>query len=96
MADREAHKAWSSRLAQYEVSHLGLLNHRAQGRNGMGNQSGETDGPVTGAQMQSWGRQGFIGAGRVCVGRQANTLTALWELNVVMIGGQFWKRRTGL
>lgn len=57
MADGEAGRAWSSGLAQHEISHLGLLNRRAQGRNGMGNKGGETEGPVP-----SCGKQRLPGA----------------------------------
>lgn len=77
MTDREAGRAWSSGLSRHEISHLGLLNHRAQSRNGMGNEVGETEGPGIKARVESWRRQGFTGADQVATGGQANNLTAL-------------------
>jgi hypothetical protein len=49
MADREAGKTRSRGLSRHEISHLGLLNLRAQGRDGMGNKGGEPEGPGLGA-----------------------------------------------
>lgn len=46
--------------------------------------------PVRRAQVRSWGRREFTGAGQVTVAGQTNTVTALWELSIVMTGGQFW------
>lgn len=85
VADETACEAWSGGRRLHGISHLGLVDPRAQGRTRMGNKGGGTEEPVIRAQMQSWKRWGFAGSEQVSVGGQANHLTALWELSIITI-----------